>query len=202
MSRCARIVLIGLALLLLAAAGGVAYLRSQGFGARGARPSWIETAVARRLRDLATPRSVEAVRNPWPITTETIAAGRRHFADHCAICHANDGSGDTELGRGLYPPPPDLRRAATQELSDGELFAIIENGIRFTGMPGFGEGTAESSRETWYLVHFIRHLPRITPEELAEMEQLNPKTADEWREQQEAEAFLKGETTPRPPHPH
>ncbi|HWP99521.1 MAG TPA: c-type cytochrome, partial [Vicinamibacterales bacterium] len=180
---------------------GAVYLRSRGFSAR-AEPSWIEAAVARRLRHLATPPEVRSVRNPWPITAETIAAGRRHFADHCAICHANDGSGDTELGRGMYPPPPDLRRPETQELTDGELFAIIENGIRFTGMPGFGRGTAESSRETWHLVHFIRHLPRITPEELAEMAQLNPKTAEEWRQQQEAEAFLKGEKTPRPPHRH
>ena len=63
---------------------------------------------------------------------------RAHFADHCAICHANDGSGDTPIGRALWPKAPDMRLRETQDLSDGELFWIIENGIRFTGMPALG----------------------------------------------------------------
>ena len=65
-----------------------------------------------------------------------IAEGRDHFADHCATCHANDGSGNTEMGRGLYPKAPDMRLPATQNLSDAELFYIIENGVRLTGHAG------------------------------------------------------------------
>src|SRR5204862_3671862 len=112
--------------------------------------------------------------------------------DHCAICHANDGSGKTEMGRNLYPRAPDMRLAATQELTDGELFYIIGNGVRLTGMPGWGDGSEESSRANWHLVAFIRELPRLTPAEKLEMERLNPRSPREWREMQEDEKFLEG----------
>ena len=82
-----------------------------------------------------------------PNTEEAIAEGRAHFADHCASCHANDGSGDTEMGRGLYPRAPDMRLAATQNLEDHELFYIIENGIRLTGMPAWGTGKNPTRRK-------------------------------------------------------
>ena len=105
-----------------------------------------------------------------------------------------------------------MTQRPTQELSDGELFAIIENGIRLTGMPGWGTGTAESGYGSWGLVHLIRHLPDLTPEELAEMEALNPKTPAEWEALQAEAAFLAGEGGPGPdpasgdhsttPHPH
>jgi len=96
-----------------------------------------------------------------------------YFADHCAPCHGNDSSGDTLYGKGLYPKPPDLRLAETQKLSDGERFWIIENGIRFTGMPAFGG--SHGSQDDWELVLFIRHLPQLTMEERVEMERDDPK---------------------------
>jgi hypothetical protein len=103
----------------------------------------------------------------------------------------------------MYPKAPDMTLPPTQSLSDGELFSIIENGVRLTGMPGFGAGTAESAYGTWSLVHFIRHLPDVTGEELAAMEKLNPKSPAEWRQMQEEEAFLAGESgAPDPAAPH
>lgn len=66
---------------------------------------------------------------------DILREGMEHYADHCATCHANDGSGDTLYGRGLNPPPPDLRANATQSKTDGELYAIIQNGVRMSGMP-------------------------------------------------------------------
>jgi mono/diheme cytochrome c family protein len=144
--------------------------------------------------------------NPVKRTEAVLEEGLEHFSDHCAVCHANNGSGNTEVGRGLYPPPPDMRAAATQELSDGELFSIIENGIRLTGMPAWGTGTADGEQASWALVHFIRRLPELTDEEISRMESLNPKSADEWREQEEARRFLAGEdappTTTTPAHEH
>ena len=113
-----------------------------------------------------------------------------HYADHCANCHANDGSGDTEMGRGLFPKAPDMRLAGTQELSDGELFYIIEHGIRFTGMPGWSTGTAAGEESTWQLVHFLRRLPRLTAEELEAMKQRNPRSPEESRLEIEEERIL------------
>jgi len=96
-----------------------------------------------------------------------------HFADHCATCHANDGGGQTFFGKGLYPTPPDLRAAGTQDKSDGALYYTLHNGVRLSGMPAFSE--AHTAEQTWRLVLFIRHLPQITAEELNEMKALNPK---------------------------
>lgn len=156
-------------------------------------PSAIEAMMARRMRAWAVPADLADEKNPVPLTPEVLAEARAHFADHCASCHGNDGKGQTAIGRRLYPRAPDMTLPATQELSDGTLFAIIENGIRLTGMPGWGAGTAESAYGSWTLVHLIRHLPELTPDELDEMAKLNPKSPEEWKQIQEQEAFLSGD---------
>ncbi len=171
--------------------GGLALLLRGGISAK-VEPTGIETAVAGQLRRVGIPRSFRKLGNPVASSKQAVAAGRTHFADHCAICHANDGSGQTEMGRNLHPRSPDLRLPETQQLTDGELFYIIENGVRLTGMPAWGDGGEESVRASWHLVPFIRHLPQLTPEEKLEMERLNPKSPEEWREMQEDEEFLKG----------
>ena len=168
-------------------------------------PSAVEEFLARTTRRLATPTAVRSMSNPVQPTEEVLDEALAHFADHCASCHGNDGGGDTPIGRNLYPKAPDMRLAATQSLSDGELFSIIEHGIRLTGMPGWGNGTPESERESWGLVHFIRRLQKLTPEDIERMERLNPRTADEWREEEEARRFLAGEDakpSATTPHTH
>lgn len=115
--------------------------------------------------------------------------------------HANDGSGETLMGKHMYPLAPDMRKPATQSLSDGELFYIIQNGIRLTGMPGWG-GSDHDAEDSWKLVHFIRHLPDLTIEERKQMEKLNPKGPEEWKEEEEEERFLKGEGTNEPQQHH
>ena len=195
-----------LGLIAVATVGVFIWIGSRGLSAR-AEPGAVETAVARTMRSLAVPRGDRNRQNPVSPTPEIIAAGMSHFADHCAACHANDGSGETEIGLGLYPRPPDMRQAATQSLTDGELFYIIENGVRLTGMPAFGTGTPEGAEETWHLVHFIRHLPDLSEAEVAEMEALNPKPPAAVRQQMEEERFLRGDDTapaqPAPPtHAH
>lgn len=163
-------------------------------------PSRLEVWVARSARHWATPADLRGEKNPLPLTPQVLAEARAHWADHCASCHGNDGKGQTELGKRFYPRAPDMTLPATQSLSDGELFSVIENGIRLTAMPGWGNGTAESGYGSWGLVHFIRHLPKLTPEEIAEMEALNPKTPEERAEMQAEEAFLSGEASPSPSH--
>jgi mono/diheme cytochrome c family protein len=165
-----------------------------------ADPSRLEELLARTARRLATPGVMRSVPNPVEPTREVMDEALAHFADHCAGCHANDGSGDTSIGRSFYPKAPDMRASATQSLSDGELFSIIENGIRLTGMPAWGDGTPEGQRASWGLVHFIRRLPALTPEDLERMESFNPKTPAQFREEEEARRFLAGDD-PQPPAP-
>ena len=162
-----------------------------GFSAHD-KPTRIEASLARAMRHYSVPADLRNATNPVPLTPGVLTEARAHFADHCASCHGNDGKGKTEMGSRFYPKVPDMTATATQKQSDGELFATIENGIRLTGMPGWGDGTAGSAYGSWTLVHFIRHLPKVTPEELTEMEKLNPKSPDEWKEMESEEAFLTG----------
>lgn len=171
------------------AAAAVAAILRRGVSARD-EPTWVETVVARQVRQLAIPRAARQQGNPTRAMPEVLADARAHFADHCASCHANDGGGGTDLGRSLYPKAPDMRLPATQGLSDGELFAIIEHGVRLTGMPAWSTGTPEGAQQSWHLVHFIRSLPSLTPEEIAEMETLNPRSPAEIRQQQDIDRFL------------
>jgi mono/diheme cytochrome c family protein len=144
------------------------YLTKYGFSARE-RPSALETMLARNARALATPAEARTLRNPLSQTEENLAEARHHFADHCAICHGNDGRGQTQIGSRTYPPAPDLRESGTQNLTDGEIFYIIKNGVRFTAMPGWGG----EDEENWKLVLFIRHLPQLTDEEVKSMQEMN-----------------------------
>jgi mono/diheme cytochrome c family protein len=179
---------------------GIVLTRARGLSARE-EPTGIERWIARRARGMALPPAASSHPNPIPRTLEVLAEARAHWADHCASCHANDGSGDTILGKHTYPPAPDMRQPATQNMSDGELFFIIQNGVRLTGMPGWG-GSAHDAEDSWKLVHFIRHLPDLTVEERTQMEKLNPKSPDEWKEELEEEKFLKGESTNEPQEQH
>jgi mono/diheme cytochrome c family protein len=193
-----------LTVVLFVLAGAVAYsIVRRGLSAHD-EPSRVETMLARAMRRWATPQAARDRSNPVQPTEAVLNEGLEHFADHCATCHANNGSGDTAIGRGLYPRVPDMRAAATQSLTDGELFSIIEHGIRLTGMPAWGDGTEEGGRESWALVHFIRHLPKLTDAEVARMEALNPKTPAEWKEAEEARRPAEGNTStpPRQPHKH
>jgi len=166
----------------------------------GARhqPSAIEASAARQLRRLAIPSSARQAKNPVAASNEVLAEGREHFADHCALCHANDGSGDTDMGRNSYPPAPDMRQDTTQSLSDGELWFVIHNGIPLSGMPAWGEDDPNEV-ESWELVHFIRHLPQVDEDEIAEMERMNPKSPEDKEEEEEGRKFLGGQA---PPHAH
>jgi len=163
---------------------------------RAPRPA--EEFVARRLRHLAIPRGARGLKNPEPSNPEILGQAMAHFADHCASCHGNNGKGQTEIGRNLYPTAPDMTRAETQNLSDGELFFIIKNGVRFTGMPAWGGDAPEDDRASWRLVYFIRHLPALTDGEIEAMEGMNPVSPAEMKEKEEADRFLEGGEATKP----
>jgi mono/diheme cytochrome c family protein len=191
----ALIAVIVLAIAAIMAA--VVFVKATGLSAR-ATPGPVETAFARRLRALAVPAAYVNLRNPVLRNEDSIRNGMAHFADHCATCHANDGSGNTEMGKSMFPPAPDMRIAATQDLSDGALFYIIEHGVRFTGMPAWSTGTVEGEESSWHLVNFIRHLPKVTPEQVQQMEEMNPRPPAEVRQEIEEQRFLEGEAPPAP----
>jgi len=146
---------------------------------------------------MAVPWAARDAKNPVTASPEVLSNAMEHFADHCAICHANDGSGNTMIGKGLFPKPPDMRLEETQSLTDGELYYIIENGIRFTGMPAFGtDPPSPNDEESWALVAFIRQFPKMTVEETEAMKKMNPKSPGELEKEERIRKFLAGEDAP------
>ena len=199
MPRTRILFLLVLVFVILVVAGAVVAVH-RGFSARD-QPSAPEIYVARTARRLAVPSRAKNEKNPFTASPELMTEARAHFADHCAICHANNGSGNTEIGRNLYPKAPDMRLPRTQNLTDGELFYTIHNGIRLTGMPAWG--AEEKDEDSWKLALFIRHLPQLTAAEEREMQALNPKGPGEKQEEIEEEQFLNegqpGNQAPQPP---
>ena len=200
-----RLILVPIAIGAIVLGIGSFFVKGKGFSARD-EPSRIETVVAMQYRKMAMPSDARDRKNTVPASPEAIEAGLAHWADHCATCHANNGSGDTTLGRNLYPKAPDMRKAPTQDLTDGELFYIIEHGVRFTGMPAWGTGTIEGEEASWHLVNFVRRLPQLTAEEIEEMAEMNPKPPAEVLQEIEEQRFLRGEGVaprqPETPRPH
>lgn len=174
-------------------------------GAFSAReqPSALERWLASQARQFAVPSKAKTLKNPVAYSPEMLEEARAHWADHCASCHANNGSGDTEIGRNLYPKAPDMRTARTQQLSDGELYYVIQNGVRLTGMPAWGSvGAGDGNQDSWKLVLFIRHLPSMTAQEAEQMQKLNSKTIQELEEEKAEQEFLNGSAPPEAASEH
>ncbi len=122
--------------------------------------------TTRAFLTFVTRRSVEVrakdIRAPDVTAAELIRRGAPHYAENCAACHGAPGKEPEELAKGLTPPPPDLGKAAGH-WSAPELFWIIKNGIRMTGMPAWG--VTHSDEELWALVAFVSRLSRMSPQE-------------------------------------
>jgi mono/diheme cytochrome c family protein len=169
--------------------GFLIYIRGTGFSARE-QPSWMERVMAQNARKIATPADAKTLKNPREQqSSEMIAEADEHFVEHCAICHGVDGRGDTTIGRNLYPKVPDMTQQDTQQLSDGELYYIIFNGIRLTGMPAWG--SEDKPEAIWDLVALIRRLPKLSPEELKRL-QMSEENAT--AEQQSGDSSTKSES--------
>ena len=190
-----------IALVVVVGLGGLIFLKTaaNGFSARS-DPSFLETLAAEQSRSMAMPAVAKNRTNPVAKSKEVLEEAMAHWADHCAVCHSNDGSGQADMGRQMYPHAPDMRKEGTQRLTDGELFYIIENGIRLSGMPAWG-GTEHGELDSWKLVHFIRHIPELSPDEVKEMEKLNPKAREDVEREQQEKQFL-SEQTPNEPTKH
>jgi predicted CXXCH cytochrome family protein len=150
---------LGLSIAFIVVAGAIVavLLIERGFRATS-EPSAAEAFVARTLRNLAIPHHAKEERNPLDPSSQNLQDGEELFLAKCANCHGHDGSGLTPMGTSLYPRVPDLRSAQTQNLTDGEIHYIIENGVQLTGMPAWGSPDQPQEADSWKLVLFIRGL--------------------------------------------
>ena len=148
-------------LLLALAAATAAFLIVRGGGlSADTEPGWLERSMAARLVRLAIPAEADRQQNPLGGQADVWREARDHYLDHCAVCHGRDAKGNTDIGANMYPKVPDLTSTQVQRRSDGALFYIIQNGIRWTGMPSWK--AEHSAEDTWKLVAFIRKAPTLT----------------------------------------
>ena len=147
-----------LLLAVVAAAASFVVVRRGGLAA-SAEPGRLERSVAGRLVRLSIPADADRQQSPLAGQADIWRQAREHYMDHCAVCHGRDAKGNTEMGANMYPKVPDLTSAEVQRRSDGALFYIIQNGIRWTGMPAWKE--EHSAEDTWKLVAFIRKAPTL-----------------------------------------
>jgi mono/diheme cytochrome c family protein len=149
---------------LLAALVACAFLATGSFNvAASAPPGKLEKRLAGFVLDRSLARRAPQKSNPFAKSGEATRAGLVHYREMCVTCHGAPGVDPSEIGEGLNPPAPDLTLKKVQARSDGELFWLVQNGIRMTGMPAFGPTHAEE--EVWKIVTFVRKLPELTPEE-------------------------------------
>jgi len=154
--RFLRDALITLVVLILVV-GVVVYARvARGGLSTDDPPGTFEESIAKRLVRLSIPSDAKRQTNPHASNAWAWREAEHHFVDHCAVCHGENGRGDTEIGRNMYPRVPDLADPAIQRMSDGDLFYVIQNGVRWTGMPGWK--SEHDEQETWHLVSFVRHV--------------------------------------------
>ncbi len=123
------------------------------------QPTRVETVLANVAKDVVIPIEAENLKNPLPDDPEVIRQGQQVFTQNCALCHGVDGHAATELGRAMYPPAMDMTSPHVQHWTDAELFWIIQNGVRLTGMPSWKSILAE--RDTWALCTYIHDLTKV-----------------------------------------
>ena len=150
------ILIVFLNCFLLAATGSVNVAAKEGVGK-------FEQKMATFTLVRSVARRAPKEKNPFSASPEVLKSGVAHYKENCVMCHGAPGVEESEAGMGLNPPAPDLTLPAIQNMSDGELYWIVANGIRMTGMPAFS--LTHKKEEIWHMVTFVRHLPQISADE-------------------------------------
>ncbi len=150
-------------ILVMIAAMGAAYLffglyDVSAFRKEGTIQGWMLSSI----RERSIRYHAGTIISPDLGDSSLIATGYDHFKEMCIICHGEPGENSSEISRGLNPEAPELPKT-TGQWSDAELFWILKNGIKMTGMPAFGE--THTDDQIWAMVAFVRQLQKMTPEE-------------------------------------
>ena len=125
-------------------------------GCKANQPGSFEGKIAQETKEIAI--GGKDWKNPTPDDSKSQKEGAEHFQHHCSICHGLDGQNTgVPFADKMSPPVANLAGKPVQDYSDGQLKWIMENGIRFSGMPRW-KGIL-SDEEMWHIVHFVRHLP-------------------------------------------
>ena len=126
-----------------------------------------ESSIERRARDVQVPVLEGEAR---------VERGFRSYREMCAVCHGRPGGERTPLAKGLNPQAPDLSRS-DHDMPPAELFWVMKNGIRMTGMPAWGR--THSDAELWDLVAFVKALPKLSAAQYDALDRRLPSGHDD-----------------------
>ena len=147
--------------------GTAAAVYSGLFNVAATDPHW---SLTQAVIDVARVRSIKAhaagiVSAVHLVDHQRVVAGTSHFAEHCASCHSAPGVQSGELAKGMYPQPPVLTDSA-KDWSPAELFWIINNGIKMSGMPSW---PGLSDDDLWNIVAFLQKLPGMSEQDYGDL---------------------------------
>ena len=94
-----------------------------------------------------------------------VVDGTSHFAEHCSSCHSAPGVEASDMADGMYPKPPVLTDV-TRRYTPGELFWILKNGIKMSGMPSWAD---HGDDELWNTVAFMERLPEMSEQDYGKL---------------------------------
>ena len=144
-------------------AGTILFVKAGGFPmATSAPPLPFEATLAHMALD-ASIGDAAAQKNPLPMNESNLLAGAQVFKEHCAGCHGMPGNPPTSMSKEMFPPPPQLFAPDEMVTDDpeGETFWKVTNGIRLSGMPGFGSTLPENQR--WQVTMLVAHADKLPP---------------------------------------
>ena len=97
------------------------------------------------------------LKNAVPVSAASIAAGGALYQKQCAGCHGDTGTGDGSMGAELNPKPSNLSDADWKHGStDGEIFTVIRDGVKTTGMKPFAAKL--TTHQLWDVVNYLRSI--------------------------------------------
>jgi cytochrome c553 len=157
------------ATLLALAIGGILVVTSGVYNVAASKPHF---GIVRALLQFALDRSVAT--HSWFVPpppadlndVDRVRLGAGHFVRGCAACHGAPGKPREVFAHYMLPAPPTLS-ANIDEWTDKELFWIVKNGFKFTGMPAWP--ASERNDEIWSVVAFLRQLPAMSAEEYRQL---------------------------------
>ncbi|HJS85348.1 MAG TPA: c-type cytochrome [Acetobacteraceae bacterium] len=163
MKTAKAVVLTIVAVLLVAAAAGAATIYAGAYNVAATEPHW---SITYRIMDTARVRSIKAhaagIVVPAGFDDQAkVVAAVDHFAAHCAVCHGSPGGDRGDLAAGMYPRPPDLTNVS-KRYTPAELFWILKNGIKMSGMPSMAD---DGDDLLWATVGLLEKLPGMTPDD-------------------------------------
>ncbi len=135
---------------------GAAFIYTGGYNVAASDPHWpITHLMMETVRVQSVRAHAKGIAAPANLLEQPqIVMGTEHFAAHCAVCHGAPGVPRGEIAQGLYPPPANLATAAGL-YTPSELFWIIKNGIKMTGMLSWSD---HSDAEIWATVAFLEKM--------------------------------------------